>query len=49
MANVTLPLEMSYSALLRRQDGVLRIRMEDESADPRSMPRPPVVDSGGGR
>ena len=32
------PLTLSYTALLRRQDGVLRIRLEDESIDPRSLP-----------
>jgi opacity protein-like surface antigen len=31
------PIVYSYSALLRRQDGVLRIRLEDES---RAPPRP---------
>lgn len=29
------PLVYSYTALLRRQDGVLRIRLEDESSAPR--------------
>ena len=29
------PLTYSYTALLRRQDGVLRIRLEDESTAPR--------------
>lgn len=31
-------LSMSYTALLRRQDGALRIRVEDESLDPTSVP-----------
>jgi hypothetical protein len=35
---VTTPVRVSYTALLRRQDGVLRIRLEDESADPRTLP-----------
>jgi hypothetical protein len=34
------PMRFSYSSLLVRQDGRLRIRMEDESMDPRSVPRP---------
>lgn len=32
------PLTLSYTGLLRRQDGVLRIRLEDESVDPRTLP-----------
>ena len=38
------PMVLSYTALLWRQDGSLRIRLEDESIDPRSMPaaRPPA-------
>jgi hypothetical protein len=37
------PMTLSYTGLLRRQDGALRIRLEDESIDPRSLPaaRPP--------
>jgi hypothetical protein len=35
------PLPFSYTAVLVRQDGVLRIRVEDESIDPRAVPRPP--------
>ena len=31
-------ISMSYTALLRRQDGVLRIRVEDESLDANSVP-----------
>jgi hypothetical protein len=36
-------LVMSYTAFLRRQDGVLRIRIEDESFDPTSVPAPSAV------
>jgi hypothetical protein len=38
------PVGLSYTSLLRRQDGVLRIRLEDESVDPSSVPaaRPPA-------
>ncbi len=36
---------LSYTALLRRQDGVLRIRLEDESIDPASLPPRPTGDS----
>ena len=38
------PLTLSYTALLRRQDGALRIRLEDESIDPSTVPatRPPA-------
>jgi hypothetical protein len=32
------PLAVSYSALLHRQEGVLRIRLEDESIDPSTLP-----------
>ena len=32
------PLTYSYAALLRRQDGVLRIRLEDESTRPQPAP-----------
>ena len=32
------PIEFSYTALLKRQDGVLRIALEDESRDPRTIP-----------
>ena len=41
------PIILSYTAILERRDGSLRIRLEDESVDPRSMPpaRPPA-DSG---
>jgi hypothetical protein len=38
------PIRVSYTALLRRQDGVLRIRLEDESADPRTLPAAPASD-----
>ena len=34
----TAPTIFSYIALLQRQEGVLRIRLEDESVDPRSLP-----------
>jgi len=33
------PLTLSYSGLLVRREDGLRIRMEDESVDPRSLPR----------
>ena len=33
-------LVMSYTALLRRQEGALRIRIENESLDPNSLPAP---------
>lgn len=36
---------MSYTSLLRRQDGVLRIRVEDESMGLPDLPRPPRPDS----
>lgn len=35
------PTRLSYTGLLVRQDGQLRIRLEDESVDPPSMPPPP--------
>ena len=39
------PMTLSYTALLRRQDGTLRIRLEDESIDPTSLPPRPPSDS----
>lgn len=39
------PMTLSYASLLRRQDGVLRIRLEDESVDPASLPPRPAADS----
>ncbi len=39
------PMTFSYTSLLRRQDGVLRIRVEDESLDPASLPPQPPADS----
>jgi ketosteroid isomerase-like protein len=36
------PMVFSYAALLRRRDGVLRIRLEDESFDPRTLPAEPA-------
>lgn len=39
------PLTLSYTGLLRRQDGVLRIRLEDESVDPRTLPPPQPRDT----
>jgi hypothetical protein len=40
------PIILSYTAVLERRDGSLRIRLEDESVDPRSMPAaPPPADS----
>jgi hypothetical protein len=36
------PLNVSYTSLLRRREGGLRIRVEDESVDPASM-RPPAA------
>ena len=38
-------LTMSYTALLHRQDGALRIRVEDESFDPTTLPPRPASDS----
>lgn len=35
------PITVSYTSLLRRQDGALRIRVEDESIDPTSIPAAP--------
>lgn len=35
------PVVLSYTGLLLRQDGQLRIRLEDESVDPRTLPAPP--------
>jgi hypothetical protein len=34
------PLRVSYTAVLRRREGGLRIRLEDESVDPSSLPKP---------
>ena len=39
-------LAFSYTSLLVRQDGVLRIRLEDESADPKSVTPPKPMGSG---
>jgi hypothetical protein len=39
------PLTLSYTGLLRRQGGVLRIRLEDESLDPRTLPPPQPRDT----
>jgi hypothetical protein len=39
------PMTLSYTSLLRRQEGALRIRLEDESVDPASLPPRPVSDS----
>lgn len=39
------PMTLSYTSLLRRQDGVLRIRLEDESIDPASLRPRPAGDS----
>ena len=39
------PLTLSYTGLLRRQEGVLRIRLEDESVDPRTLPPPQPRDT----
>ena len=39
------PMTLSYTSLLRRQDGALRIRVEDESLDPASLPPQPPADS----
>lgn len=36
------PMVLSYTGLLRRQEGELRIRLEDESVDPRSLPAVPA-------
>jgi hypothetical protein len=42
------PMTLSYTGFLHRQDGVLRIRLEDESFDPRTMPAPAQRDTEGG-
>lgn len=39
------PVALSYTGLLRRQGGVLRIRLEDESVDPRTLPPPQPRDT----
>jgi hypothetical protein len=39
------PVTLSYTALLHRQEGVLRIRLEDESIDPAKLPARPAPDS----
>ena len=39
------PMTLSYTALLRRQDGILRIRLEDESIDPTKLRARPAGDS----
>lgn len=39
------PMTLSYTSLLRRQEGALRIRLEDESVDPARLPPRPVGDS----
>jgi hypothetical protein len=39
------PVALSYTGLLRRQEGALRIRLEDESFDPRTLPRPAARDT----
>jgi len=36
---------LSYTSLLHRQEGVLRIRVEDESFDPATLPPRPATDS----
>ena len=36
------PLQLSYTGLLLRHGDDLRIRLEDESLDPRTLPSPPV-------
>ena len=43
-ASGSTPIILSYTAVLKRQDGSLRIRLEDESIDPRTIPpvRPPA-------
>lgn len=41
------PLTLSYTGYLRRQDGVLRIRLEDESVDPRAVLPPAQRDTVG--
>ena len=44
-ASAPAPVTLSYTALLRRQDDSLRIRLEDESIDPASVPARPPRDS----
>jgi len=39
------PMTGSYTSLLHRQEGVLRIRLEDESFDPATLPPRPAADS----
>jgi hypothetical protein len=39
------PMRFSYTALLRKRDGAWRIRLEDESADPATLPKPPARDT----
>ena len=39
------PMTVSYTSLLHRQDGALRIRLEDESFDPATLPPRPAADS----
>jgi hypothetical protein len=39
------PLTLSYTGFLHRQDGVLRIRLEDESVDPRAVQPPAQRDT----
>lgn len=41
-------LDISYSGLLKRQAGELRIRMEDESVDPRALKAFICADTGNG-
>ena len=41
-------LNVSYSGLLKRQDGELRIRLEDESVDPRALKEFICADNTGG-
>jgi hypothetical protein len=43
----TNPIVSSYTGLLRRQNGVLRIRLEDESPYPQTLPaQPPAPPAG---
>ena len=42
------PMTLSYTGFLHRQDGVLRIRLEDESVDPRAVAPPAQRDTAGG-
>lgn len=39
------PMTLSYTGFLLRQDGVLRIRLEDESVDPRAVQPPAQRDT----